>query len=299
VWTADKLGKFTINSAIRILQASGTMNDLNWKTCWKTRSPHRIKFFLWLLHHQRLLTNAERFRRQLLASPQRTICFESEESLDHLLKTCSNARATWQALEKEGVSYTASDAEFQEWLKQNINGNHRDPEWPEKFAIILWYIWKWRCAVCLDNVETVPEEQGEFLVAKFREILNAMERDMHKLNEPLAESHEVWVHWEPPMRGWKVLNIDGAVSGNPGRAGAGGVIRGEDGEWIIGFPENVGHCSVVKAGLRAMLHGLKIAKEVPIHKLWVQSDSSTVVGLLNNPTTCHMEFTLLYNNAGN
>ena len=85
----------------------------------------------------------------------------------------------------------------------------------------------------------------------------------------------------------------GAVRGNPGRASVGGVIRGEEGEWVIGFSENLGQCSVVKAELRALLRGLKIAKGIPIHKLWVQSDSNAVVGKLNNPISCHAEFSPL------
>ena len=62
---------------------------------------------------------------------------------------------------------------------------------------------------------------------------------------------------------------------------------------MIGFSENLGQCSVVKAELRALLRGLKIAKGIPIHKLWVQSDSNIVVGMLNNPISCHAEFSHL------
>jgi len=43
------------------------------------------------------------------------------------------------------------------------------------------------------------------------------------------------------------LNTDGAVKGNPGSIGAGGVIRGEKGEWIVGFSEYLGYCSATKA----------------------------------------------------
>jgi len=145
----------------------------------------------------------------------------------------------------------------------------------------------------LDNGEAIPKEKGEFLQTKFREIRNALDQDLHGLNTLIEERLETWVHWESPMRGWKFLNVDGAVRGNPGRASARGVIRGEEGEWVIGFSENLGQCSVVKAELHGLLRGLKIAKDIPIHKLWVQSDSNTVVGMLNNPISCHAEFSHL------
>uniref|UniRef100_A0A7C8YVG9 RNase H type-1 domain-containing protein n=1 Tax=Opuntia streptacantha TaxID=393608 RepID=A0A7C8YVG9_OPUST len=86
--------------------------------------------------------------------------------------------------------------------------------------------------------------------------------------------------------GW--LLIFGAVKGNPG-PGAGGVIRGDKGEWIIGFSENLGYCSSVKAELRAVLHGLKLAKEANVHRIWVQLDSSVVVGMLKNQMHWHPE----------
>ena len=52
---------------------------------------------------------------------------------------------------------------------------------------------------------------------------------------------------------------------------------------VLGFLENVGLCSVIKAKFRAVLRGLKLAKEIPIHKLWLQTDSRVVVDMLNSP----------------
>ena len=43
------------------------------------------------------------------------------------------------------------------------------------------------------------------------------------------------MHWEMPPSNWFKLNTDGASSGNPRRAGGGGVIRDSVGEWVRGF----------------------------------------------------------------
>ena len=80
------------------------------------------------------------------------------------------------------------------------------------------------------------------------------------------------MRWEAPVAGWVILNTDGAAKGNPGPAGAGGVIRGDKGEWIVGFSENLGHCSSVKAEICAILRGLSIARETHVQKLWLQTD---------------------------
>jgi len=51
-----------------------------------------------------------------------------------------------------------------------------------------------------------------------------------------------------------------------------GVIRGDKGEWVIGFSENLGDCLAIKAEIRAVLRSLKLAKEVRTQRLWIQID---------------------------
>ena len=55
------------------------------------------------------------------------------------------------------------------------------------------------------------------------------------------------------------LNVDGALRGNSGRVGGGGVLCGPFGNWIRGFACNFGMCLSVKAELLALLRGLKMA----------------------------------------
>ena len=46
---------------------------------------------------------------------------------------------------------------------------------------------------------------------------------------------------------------------------------------------------MIKAEVRALLRGLKIAKELAITKLWVQTDSSTLLSMLKNPSNWNTE----------
>ena len=83
------------------------------------------------------------------------------------------------------------------------------------------------------------------------------------------------------------MNTDSAAKGNPGHAGAGGVIRGDKGEWIVGFTENLGICFSVRAEIRAVLRGLRIAQAANVQKLWIQVDSNVVISMLTNSREGH------------
>jgi len=75
-----------------------------------------------------------------------------------------------------------------------------------------------------------------------------------------------------------------------GPAGAGGVLRDNLGDWIVGFSENLGHCSAIKAEVQAVFRGLKVAREKSIQKLWLQVDSKVVVSMLTTHTKGHLEY---------
>lgn len=70
---------------------------------------------------------------------------------------------------------------------------------------------------------------------------------------------ERFIRWEYPREGWVRLNTDGASKGNPGFAGAGGLIRSHKGEVHEIFSLNCGTCTVTKAELLAVMRGLAIA----------------------------------------
>jgi len=284
IWTGGNSSQFTIKAAFNLLLPSNHTVLGEWRWIWRLKVPYRIQMFIWLIHQGKLLTNNEHFKRHLTSNPYCERCFENIEDLHHVFRFCPRAQEVWQELSREGLYYLATRSEFQGWLRQNLVGLHADPNWAMKFATTLWYIWKWRCASCFNNMGGIPFDKGKFLQHTFQVMLAAAEPGRDSCpGEGQAQGNQ-WICWEPPPEGWMVLNTDGAVKMHCGRAGAGGVIRNAQGEWIVGFSECLGFCEPLKAELKGVLRGIRLAQERHIPKLLIRSDSMQVINALNTST---------------
>ncbi|PNX81190.1 histone H2A [Trifolium pratense] len=62
---------------------------------------------------------------------------------------------------------------------------------------------------------------------------------------------------EAPSVGWIRLNTDGAAKVGA-IAGCGGVLRGNNVEWIFGFSKNIGICSAYVAELWGVLGSVRM-----------------------------------------
>nr|GEX28052.1 ribonuclease H1 [Tanacetum cinerariifolium] len=73
-----------------------------------------------------------------------------------------------------------------------------------------------------------------------------------------------------------ILEFDGASKGNPGQAGAGAVLRTEDGNLICRLREGLGIATNNVAEYRAMILGLKSALSKGFTSIRVMGDSKLV-----------------------
>ncbi|XP_078437405.1 uncharacterized protein LOC144707989 isoform X2 [Wolffia australiana] len=74
-----------------------------------------------------------------------------------------------------------------------------------------------------------------------------------------------------------IIEFDGASKGNPGRAGAGVIIRSEDGAVIYRLREGLGVATNNVAEYRAMILGLRCALKKGLKVIRIQGDSKLVV----------------------
>jgi ribonuclease HI len=88
-----------------------------------------------------------------------------------------------------------------------------------------------------------------------------------------------------------LLFFDGAATGNPGVAGAGGVIYDSDGQKVVDFSWGLGKNTNNRAETLAVYMGLKIAHARSIRSLVVLGDSEIVIkDLLGLSISAHSIF---------
>nr|GMD84105.1 uncharacterized protein LOC109150807 [Ipomoea batatas] len=92
LWNQTPTGSFSVNTAYNLsINQQFQQDNINWNLIWKTRLPNRIKFFMWLITHGRIMCNAERKRRHLTASDYCHLCRDVTEDIDHVLRKCPAA----------------------------------------------------------------------------------------------------------------------------------------------------------------------------------------------------------------
>jgi hypothetical protein len=92
VWLLGNKG-YSVNSIYKEIKCSQI--PLSSSFLWKTRLPHKIKAFLWLVMHKKILTKDNLFKKNWKGNLECTFCGFSE-SIDHLFFQCPVARFTWR-----------------------------------------------------------------------------------------------------------------------------------------------------------------------------------------------------------
>ncbi|CAN1761174.1 Putative ribonuclease H protein At1g65750 [Linum perenne] len=95
-WGLEGDGVFSVKSAYCMLrEIEGGDSGSNWSKIWRWEGPNKIRHFMWLLRHDKLMTNVERGRRRLTDNLACQHCRGGEEDLNHVFRECCFASQTW------------------------------------------------------------------------------------------------------------------------------------------------------------------------------------------------------------
>ena len=97
-WTGTNTRHFTIQSGYNLQQEGNCSIDGNWKILWSWKGPHRIQTFMWIVSHERLLTNYRRSRWESGISPLFPTCGNEDETIIHVMRDCVQSTRVWLRL---------------------------------------------------------------------------------------------------------------------------------------------------------------------------------------------------------
>lgn len=169
-WKNGPKGRFSIKYAIHIMQhINNPHDDICWDLIWKSPTQQRVRAFLWLACHDRILGNLNRFKRHMTKHPRCFICGETEESSIHILRDCTAARLVWRK-----IGGYASKPEFwvgniKDWITANIDRKQalKNEKWPTQFSIVLWWLWRWRYFFVFGRQNEIPVDIEAFPTSAF------------------------------------------------------------------------------------------------------------------------------------
>ncbi|XP_031115795.1 uncharacterized protein LOC116019654 [Ipomoea triloba] len=283
-WNTQRLAHLLPQGIINTLNGVMLSNEPNHKDL-RTRLPNRIKFFMWLITHGRIMCNAERKRRHFTASDYCHLCRDVTEDIDHVLRKCPAAMEVWKALMPPQAFEGEIQIDCKLWIMKNLKVRGRRYgflDWSAAFSVICWQLWKWRNSMVFKN-ETLHKNIKANKIRNYcMEIHKALDRNPIFTSQP-GEQRSSILHWNKLESGWIAVNVDGSSRPSKKKAGCGGILRNHLGDWILGFQLNLGDCSMDIAEARAVLMGLKIAWQRACTNIIIQRDSKNVVKWINDP----------------
>ncbi|CAN1752991.1 Putative ribonuclease H protein At1g65750 [Linum perenne] len=277
VWGLEPHGSYSVKSGYLLAKEVG-VGEINaiWKRVWSWRGPQRIRQFLWVAIHNRLMTNAERHRRHITNNDGCGLCVDEAETTDHLLRGCPMAKQVWCRV----LSITSSDVFFsmdiEDWWKRFLN----DKEVSIIFGITCWLLWKTRNERIFEGKRTSVGgivEQGKFWLNTTTDAYKRV-ADL-KLSNDQRKAVKA-ISWNAAPGPGCTLNTDGSVITSNRNAAAGGCLRNDEGRVVDSFAANLGNCSITRAELTGIAIGLDRAWQMGIRNLEVQTDSACAVKLL-------------------
>ncbi|KAF7833065.1 Non-LTR retroelement reverse transcriptase [Senna tora] len=283
-WKHSKEGCFSTKTAYHAITKECTdVNQSFWRLLWKWRGMERIRSFLWLCGHNRLLTNVARKKRGIAGSDACSRCNMAAEDLMHTLRDCNKAKCIWLKLVHPSKWHIFFNASRLSWLSLNLSSNlgYSDNSWDVMFATACWYIWRLRNADVFEDSSSMTADPVLAIKKLTSDSIRAMDR--HVVGGRKGVNHvKRFVCWRKPTTGWVKFNVDGAKNEAFDMSACGGVARDDEGRFLIGFMRKIGTGSVLNAELWSILCALEVAWNAGFKKLVIETDCLTAVNIITD-----------------
>jgi len=96
-WGKNTKGNFNLKEAKQVVTGFNYLNpDQVWKNIWQSPHSMKIKLFIWLIHHRKILTRENILKKGFIGPYKCYLCGSQEETLDHLLNLFSFTSTMWE-----------------------------------------------------------------------------------------------------------------------------------------------------------------------------------------------------------
>lgn len=156
-WRMESSGMYSVSSAYHLIKRNiSVVQDRKWEKMWKLKVLNKMKMLLRTIMHGKVLCNVEWKRRGLTGDDKCSSCGNEVETINHIFRSCEKASTIWHALLPNNDTNRLNGMVFNDWIMANLEGkisrsDKRD--WPNSFAVSLWWIWRWRNDRAFNNKE--------------------------------------------------------------------------------------------------------------------------------------------------
>ncbi|QHO54604.1 Putative ribonuclease H protein [Arachis hypogaea] len=150
VWKYDRLGIFSTNSFVQVLQEGMLSEDVTsysfTKTIWKGLVPPRVELFVWFVLVGRVNTKERLSRIGIISQDDKNcvLCNKDVEQVHHLFLGCEFAWQVWSAwISVFGRYWTVPELvkdHFLSWTDEPRRQDDRKQRL-RSFCAIVWHIW--------------------------------------------------------------------------------------------------------------------------------------------------------------
>jgi ribonuclease HI len=281
VWKNSSTGVYSVKDAYTWLSNPAPINEhVNWNWIWQLHLSANIQFFVWQLIHGAVPVRAVLHHRQISNTDICPRCTSAPETIEHCLFQCTSSARIWQACGIHILHMASQGIDNFTWYK-TLGKKHGSV-----FFVILWVVWCMRNKVVFENyIESTHDS-----VAKILATLKSCDAAFSSPNRTVNPVIPRLVTWSRPAIGTMCLNVDGSLLGATDSAGYGGLLRNNNGEFILGFYGAAATPSILFAELMAVLKGLQLCWENGYRRIVCCSDSLQTVNLIRDGVSVHHRF---------
>ncbi|XP_026443385.1 uncharacterized protein LOC113343412 [Papaver somniferum] len=292
IWMPDLKGLFSVKSARELVRMRyPVLEETN--LLWKSVVHPSLAVQNWKFVRGACATLDKVKSRFKIALPSRcSVCQIEEESLEHVLRSCSAANRAWHWL--AGIFHIIPH--------YNLLAANKEAKERSRMVKDLWLvsILVLRSELCYQRNKMVYEKKKPCWTFFKKRVFNLIHEysarmtgymfnkveDLEILNFFRVKCRRVKMlepvecFWQPHMHNLLLLCCDGASRGNPGVAGAGVVARNSAWEVVGAMCVGLGIISNYMAELYSILIGLEWAVQWGYRDVLVRTDSSSVITAL-------------------